>query len=146
MRGDISALTEITRGKHIKDRKKSNLLKKHNIKEDKDIPTKIEQLKQQVQAKAQRIKRFTKRNKFTTTTSFSKKMRKKMHRELGKKSIEVKETPDMKEVEEFWSNIWEKPKHYNKEAAWLPTIEQESAIGSHQQVWHKLQSMKQREL
>ena len=45
MKGDVSALT---RGKYIKDRKKSNLLKKHKIKEDKNIPTKIEQLKQQV--------------------------------------------------------------------------------------------------
>ena len=64
IRGDISAFTEITRDKHIKDGKKSNLLKKHNIKENKDTLTKTEQLKQQVQAKAQCIKRFTKGNKF----------------------------------------------------------------------------------
>ena len=46
----------------------------------------------------------------------------KNSRELGKKSIEVTERPDIK-VEEFWSNIWEKAKHYNKEATWLPTTE-----------------------
>ena len=56
-------MTEITRGKYIKDKSKSNLLKMH-IKKDKDISTNIEQLNQQVQAKAQRIKTFTKRNKF----------------------------------------------------------------------------------
>ena len=104
MREDISALVEIIRGKYVKDRKQLNLLKKH-LKEGRDIPTNMEQLKRQVQAKAQHIKRFTKRNKFYHHNKLFKESAKKFCRELGKKSIEVKERPDMKEVEVFWSNI-----------------------------------------
>ena len=40
----------------------------------------------------------------------------------------------MTEVESFWSNIWEKPKIYNKEATRVTKVEKENETGK-QQEW-----------
>lgn len=66
-----------------------------------------EKLKQQIQAKAQRMRRFVKRNNFFRQNKVFKKDDKKFYRELGKKTVTVNETPSVQEVEAFWSNIWE---------------------------------------
>ena len=41
-----------------------NKFRKHNIKQKEQIPTVIEKLKRQLKAKAQRVERFEKRQKF----------------------------------------------------------------------------------
>ncbi|CAG0892713.1 unnamed protein product [Darwinula stevensoni] len=41
------------------------------------------------------------------------------YRELGAKPIEVKKIPGKAEVEEFWSNIMERPASHNVDATWL---------------------------
>lgn len=48
----------------IKGRKRKQMLKRYNIKNPEDLATGKEVLKQQIQAKAQRIRRFEKRAKF----------------------------------------------------------------------------------
>ena len=83
------------------------------------MPTIKETLKQQIQAKAQRIKRFEKRNKHFQQNKIFKEDAKKFYRELGKKKIDVDEPPEPEEVVDFWSNIWEKEKSHNKDSAWI---------------------------
>ena len=83
------------------------------------MPTIKEALKQQIQAKAQRIKRFEKRNKHFRQNKIFKEDAKKFYRELGKKKIDVDEPPEPEEVVDFWSNIWEKEKSHNKDSAWI---------------------------
>lgn len=134
IRGDISALTEIKNGKCTKEKKRNQLFKKHKIKNPDDITATIEKLKQIIQAKAQRIRRFTKRNKFYQHNKLFKENAKKFYRNLGKKTVEIKEPPNMVEVETFWSNIWEKPKFYNREAVWINKIENELS-NKNQQEW-----------
>ena len=83
------------------------------------MPTIKETMKQQIQAKAQRIKRFEKRNKHFQQNKIFKEDAKKFYRELGKKKIDVDEPPEPEEVVDFWSNIWEKEKSHNKDSAWI---------------------------
>ena len=52
------------KGSRIKGRKRKQMLKRYNIKNPEDLATGKEVLKQQIQAKAQRIRRFEKRAKF----------------------------------------------------------------------------------
>lgn len=66
-----------------------------------------EKLKQEIQAKAQIIRRFVKRNNINRQNKVFKKDAKKFYRELGKKTVTVNETPCVQEVEAFWSNTWE---------------------------------------
>ena len=86
----------------------------------------METLKQQPQAKAQRIRRFERRGNFFHQSKLYRENAKKFYKELGKKSIEINEPSKIEEVESFWGNIWEKQKSYNKNATWLNQIETEN--------------------
>lgn len=63
-RSDLSILVEMEKGSRIKGRKRKQMLKRYNIKNPEDLATGKEVLKQQIQEKAQRIRRFEKRAKF----------------------------------------------------------------------------------
>lgn len=79
-------------------------MRKHNIKNKNEIPTVIKKLKQQLQAKTQRIRQYKKRDKSSSTRTklfkTKKTPKKKLYRELEKKNIEA--------VENLWANIWGK--------------------------------------
>ena len=78
-----------------------------------------ETLKQQIQAMAQRIRRFEKRSRFFRQNKIFKEDAKKLYREMGKKKTDVNKPPAIKEVKNFWSKIWEEDKQHNEEAAWI---------------------------
>ena len=93
--------------------------KRYNIKNRIDIPEAREKLKQQIQAKAKRIRRYEKRRKQFRQNKVFKTDPKKFYRQLGKNQIEVKEPPPLDKVEDFWSKIWEDEKHHNDAAEWI---------------------------
>ena len=78
-----------------------------------------ESLKQQVQAKAQRLRRYTKRANFFRQNKTFRDNAKKLYRELGKKAITIQNPPSLVEVETFWSRIWENNKTHNDAAHWI---------------------------
>ena len=120
---DLSMLVELENGSRIKERKRKQMLKRYNIKNPADLTTVKEVLKQQIQAKAQRIRRFETRAKFFRQNKIFKQDTKKFYRELGKKRIKVIEPPALDEVEEFWANIWENDKTHNETAESIKRLE-----------------------
>lgn len=70
-----------------------------------------ETIKQNVQLKALRIRRFEKRKK--KKNLLAKPNTKKFYREVDKETIILKEPPS-KEFEIFWKGIWSKEKENNK--------------------------------
>ena len=84
----------------LRGEKENKLKKDYKIKKVSDIPTAKEILKQRIQAKAQGI-RFEKRNKHFRQSWIFKEDAKMFYRELGKKKIDVDETPTSHEVEHF---------------------------------------------
>ena len=60
----MSILSEIERNKDPKTRKARKFIRRYNITSVIDIPSIKEELKQKVQVKVQRKRRFDKRNKF----------------------------------------------------------------------------------
>ncbi|XP_070411336.1 golgin subfamily A member 6-like protein 25 [Nothobranchius furzeri] len=115
-RKDLSLLTEIEKGTITNKRKERQMKKRYNIQDTTDIVEAKEKLKQQIQAKAQRIRRYEKRSKHFRHNNVFKVDPKKFYKELGKKQIEIKELPSLEKVEEFWSNVWEKEKNHNEAA------------------------------
>ena len=63
-----------------------------------------------------------------------KKETKRFYSELGKKSIDVNETPEMQEVEDFWSKIWEDIKTHDSDAPWIKDQEKTNEY-QEQQKW-----------
>ena len=133
-RSDLSILTEIMKGSFVKDKKRKELERKFNIKTKEDLGTTIETLKQQIQAKAQKLRRIEKRNKFYRQNTLFKQDAKKFYRELGKKQITVNSPPAIEELEQFWSKIWERNDKHNENAYWIKQQE-ETFTDVEQQVW-----------
>ena len=94
-------------------------------------------LKQQLQAKAQRVKRFEKRQKFFHQNKTFKENAKSFYKEPGKKTIDIKAPPKIAEVEDFWRNTWEKEKHFSKNAEWISQIGVDT-IQTNQQEWPQI--------
>ena len=65
-----------------------------------------ETLKQKVQAKAQRIRRYEKGETQYSQNKMFKEDTKNFCRNLGMKNIEAKEPPSMAEAETYWKSLW----------------------------------------
>ena len=61
-----------------------------------------ETLKQKVQAKAQRIRRYDKRETQCSQNKMFKQDTKQFYRNLGMENIEAREPPSMAEAETYW--------------------------------------------
>lgn len=70
-RKDLSVLAEISLNR-LSDRKRKNIMAKYSINTVNKIPEVMEQLKQQIQAKAQRMRRFEKRSSLLKTKCLEK--------------------------------------------------------------------------
>ena len=91
LRGDISIITEYTNGNTTKKirRKLKTILKKHKITADEQLIACKEDLKQALQAKAQRLRRYTKRSEQYKQNKMFREDSKRFYRELGKKAFQI---------------------------------------------------------
>ena len=103
LRGDISIITEYTKGNTTNKirRKLKTILKKHKITADEQLIACKEDLKQALQAKAQRIRRYTERSDWYKQKKMFREDSKRFYRELGKKTIHIEKPPDIGEVKKF---------------------------------------------
>ena len=123
MRGEMSILSEIGRNKDPKTRKARNVIRKYKITNVIDIPSIKEALKQKIEVKAQRERRFDKRTKFYRQNKIFQTDAKKFYREIGKNQVMVKETPPKDSIENFWKGIWAEKKACNTSASWIGNME-----------------------
>ena len=112
-------MSEMARGNEIGQRKSRQMKRKYDIKIQHDITNAMEKIKQEIQAKAQRVRRYEKRSKQYHQNKGFVEDGKKFYRELGKNQIKVEEPPQMEQVEQFWQKIWENEKHHNEIADWI---------------------------
>ena len=85
------------------------LMRKLNVRCKDDIPRIVESLKQQLQAKSQRLQRFHQSKTYEQNAE-------KFYRALGKKNIIIHQAPEKEFVENCWSSIWEEEKRHNVNA------------------------------
>jgi len=78
-----------------------------------------ETLKQKVQAKAQRIRRYKKGENQYSQNKMFKEDTKKFYRILGMKNIEDREPPSMAETEPYWKSLWGEEVQHNERAEWI---------------------------
>ena len=123
LRGDISIITEYTNGNTTNKirRKLKTILKKHKITADEQFIACKEDLKQALQAKAQRLRRYTKRSEQYKQNKMFREDSKRFYRELGKKTIQIEKPPDIGEVK----NILEQEVKHSVDAQWINDQEEE---------------------
>ena len=78
-----------------------------------------ETLKQSVQAKAQRIRRYEKRKTQYSQKKMFKEDTKRFYRNLGMKNIEAREPPSIAEAETYWKSLWGEEAQHNERAEWI---------------------------
>ncbi|XP_065067405.1 uncharacterized protein LOC135692976 [Rhopilema esculentum] len=120
---EISLLEELQKDKEIKSGKARKVLRKYKIKSKDQVPAIQEELKQKLQVKAQRLRRYIKRNKFYRQNKIFETDPKKFYREIGKSDFTLDEIPSEGQICEFWNNIWGKEKRHNENSEWLNIFE-----------------------
>ena len=99
--------------------KADKIKRKFGIKNQDDTAKANKSLKKQVQAKAQRLRRYAKRASFFRQNKTFKDNAKKFYRELGNKAINMQNHPSVEKFESFWSKIWKNNKTHNVGAHWI---------------------------
>ena len=103
-----------------------------------DLTPLKETLKQKIQLKAQRMRRYEKRTKFYRKNNTFKTDKKKFYKELEKSQVNVEKPPSKEEVETFWTSIWGTEKDYNEDAQSLKP-EEERCEDFEEQEWDEIE-------
>ena len=80
-----------------------------------------ETLKQKVQAKAQKMRRYGKMETQCKQNKVFKENTKKFYRKLGMKNIEARVPPSMAESETYWKSLWGEEAQHSERAEWIRT-------------------------
>lgn len=97
-------------------------MRRYAIKKQEDIDTEREKLKQRIQAKAQRIRRFEKRRKQFLQNRRLKSNPKVFYQELENKQSDINEPPPIDEIETFWKTILKDDERHNEVADWIRKV------------------------
>ena len=122
-RREISILEELQKDNGEKSGKARKVIRKYKILSKEQIPTIKEELKQKLQVRAQRLRRFDKCQKFFRQNKIFETDAKKFYREIGKETISVEAVPSEEQIREFWNSIWGKEKRFNEKAEWVRDLE-----------------------
>ena len=91
-------------------------------------------IKQKIQVKAQRIRRYDKRSKFYRQNLIFRTDAKRFYREIGRQPVIINEPPQIDQIEDFWRSIWSNSRSFNTDAVWL-NRENERTLGNTPQEW-----------
>ncbi len=97
------------------NRKKWKIFPKYRVTNRREVAQLTETLKQKVQAKAQRIRRYEKRETQYSQNKMFQEDTKRFYRNLGMKNLNAEEPSSMTEAETYWKSLWGKKHSIMKE-------------------------------
>jgi len=113
-------LVEINRDKRkAQNINRTRLVKKYNIEKKENLDQLIEELKQKVSAKTQRLSTYRMRQNQYYQNKLFRTDCKKFYNHLRQTYSNVKNAPHKEEVENFWREIYGKEVQHNGEAQWI---------------------------
>jgi len=120
-RKELSILAETGTGSYNGklNRKKRKIFQKYSVTNASDVGHLTETLKQKVQAKAHRIRRYEKRETQYSQNKMFKEDTLKFYRNLGMKNIEAREPPSVAEAETYWKSLCGEEAQHNERAEWI---------------------------
>ena len=121
LRKHINIFEGEKRGEVSKKGKYHELSKKYNITR-KGICTVIDELKQRMQAKASKLRRYEQRTRQYQINRMFQYDQNKVYQQLQGKDKRENTTPDADESRKSWSNIWDNETQHNKKAKWLEEL------------------------
>ena len=116
---DLRRINNLIQQKKIKKKHQDFLQRKYKMKH-KSLQTVREEIKQRIAAKTGKIKRYQQRiNQFQQNRLFVNNEGKFYQNLNAEKEYQDSEAPEANDAINFWSDIWGKEAHHNKEAEWL---------------------------
>ena len=106
-------------------RKYTDLERRYWIKK-KGLTTVIEELKQRLKAKREKIKRYQQRKHQYRQNRTFRTDQKRIYQEMNGNVTQEGVKPDVEESKRLWSGIWDIDKKHNENAEWLGEMKQES--------------------
>ena len=89
----------------------------------KGLPVVLEERKQRVLAKSQKIRRYQDRTEQYKQNRMFQSNQKRLFEKIENMETDNTTTPDADESKAFWGNIWDNPVDYNSGADWLTEVE-----------------------
>ena len=123
LRKHINIFQRQQKGEMRKLGKYNELVKKYKVKE-KGISKVMEELKQRLQVKASKLKRYEQRIEQYRINRMYQQDQKRVYQEMSGKPGE-KVMPDAEKSVRFWSGIWDNDIHHNSKAEWLDDVRKE---------------------
>lgn len=121
IRADLSRVVE-ARGRDYDDPMRKRLEKKYKIR-NKGYDVVIEELKQDLSAVRQKIKRYTERVEQYNQNRMFVNNQKRFYQDLqGNGENNAEEAPDKEESRVFWQGIWSEPTKHNSNAEWVNRV------------------------
>ena len=124
LRRHINIFQRQQRGEMRKLRKYNELVKKYKVKE-KGISKVMEELKQRLQVKASKLKRYEQRIEQYRVNRMYQQDQKRVYQEMSGKPSGEKVMPDAEKSVRFWSRIWGSDIQHNRRAEWLDEVRKE---------------------
>ncbi|KAL1448229.1 hypothetical protein WDU94_006605 [Cyamophila willieti] len=90
-----------------------------------------------MQAKVQRLRRYTRRSDQYHQNKMFRTDRKKFYRRLNNQCTSINEHPEQQNVEQFWSTIFENEVQHNSDAEWIQ-LEEDKYDGMNPDEWRDL--------
>ena len=101
------------------NRKKRKIFKKYRVTNAREVAQFTETLKQKVQVKAQRTRRYEKTETQYIQNKMFKEDTKIFCRNFGMKNIEAREPHSLAEVGPYWKSLWGEKAQLNERAEWI---------------------------
>ena len=121
-------LVEIKRyNRKVQNIKRTRLFKKYSIEKEDDLNRLIEELKQKVATKTQRLSRYRKRQNQYYQNKLFRTDCKKFYNQLRQTYSSMKNAPEKEEVENVWREIYGNKVEHNREAWWIKNQYQQNS-------------------
>ena len=128
LRSDLSRLTEMSRGTTQKFQTIDIIYRRYPLLPKKGYKQVIEEVKQRLQAKAGKIRRYKRKQQTFLDNNLFQNNQRNFYRKLEKRGSDptpLNYTPeDQTRTLNFWKNIWENEAGHNNEAEWLDGVQE----------------------
>ena len=128
LRSDLSRLTEMSKGTTQKYQTIDLIYRRYPLLPKKGYKHVIEEVKQRLQAKAGKIRRYKKKQQTFLDNNLFQNNQRNFYRKLEKRGSDptpIDCTPeDQTRTLNFWKNIWENEAGHNTEAEWLDGVQE----------------------
>ena len=108
---------------------RENLHRKFGNTKSSNLQSKLNILKQELQATSSKIRYQEKKFERNRTNSYNPK---NVYRDFKNDKTEIKTIPPKEDIEKYWKDIWTKTAPFNDNATWIKTLQTEYCVNATQ--------------